>query len=217
MIANLSRRALWRCDLAVEARVNGRALYLEITYSACRWWHHCALMKQETLRRVPRPLSQPRRLHGGPIRPDTRDLTDMPRPQNTVCAFQCSIFKVAATKILQSWVFCSFQYTDLTHFLIRTYKEHDVRHAPQSELNTMTTFAEILPVKQLESHKYSVNLEDDWCIGTGMNYEGELDNVLTESSPQWRICNLCVYVGSIQTHANDTHEGQSKTCHKSAS
>lgn len=41
----------------------------------------------------------------------------------------------------------------------------------------MTTFAEILPVKQLESHKYSVNLEDDWCIGTGKNYEGELDNM----------------------------------------
>lgn len=31
----------------------------------------------------------------------------------------------------------------------------------------MTTFAEVLPVKQLESHKYSVNLEHEWCIGTG--------------------------------------------------
>lgn len=31
----------------------------------------------------------------------------------------------------------------------------------------MTTFADVLPVKQLESHKYSVNLEHEWCIGTG--------------------------------------------------
>lgn len=37
----------------------------------------------------------------------------------------------------------------------------------------MTTFAEILPVKQLRSHEYSVNLEDDWCIGTGGIYEQE--------------------------------------------
>lgn len=31
----------------------------------------------------------------------------------------------------------------------------------------MTTFANVLPVQQLASHKYSVQLEDAWCIGTG--------------------------------------------------
>lgn len=31
----------------------------------------------------------------------------------------------------------------------------------------MTTFADVLLVKQLESHKYTVNLEHEWCIGTG--------------------------------------------------
>ncbi|KAJ9655189.1 hypothetical protein H2198_005885 [Neophaeococcomyces mojaviensis] len=33
----------------------------------------------------------------------------------------------------------------------------------------MTTFADVLPVQQLESHKYSVNFEYDWCIGTVPN------------------------------------------------
>lgn len=30
-----------------------------------------------------------------------------------------------------------------------------------------TTFAEVLPVKQIESHRYSANFEEHWCIGTG--------------------------------------------------
>lgn len=29
------------------------------------------------------------------------------------------------------------------------------------------TFADVLPVKQLSSHKYALTLEDEWCIGTG--------------------------------------------------
>jgi len=33
----------------------------------------------------------------------------------------------------------------------------------------MTTFADVLPIQQLESHKYSANFETDWCIGTVPN------------------------------------------------
>lgn len=33
----------------------------------------------------------------------------------------------------------------------------------------MTTFAHVLPVKPLESHKYTVNFERNWCIGTVPN------------------------------------------------
>ncbi|KAK5100724.1 hypothetical protein LTR70_001375 [Exophiala xenobiotica] len=33
----------------------------------------------------------------------------------------------------------------------------------------MTTFADVLPIRQLESHKYSANFESDWCIGTVPN------------------------------------------------
>lgn len=31
----------------------------------------------------------------------------------------------------------------------------------------MTTFADVLPVEQVQSHQYRVNLEEQWCIGTG--------------------------------------------------
>lgn len=34
-----------------------------------------------------------------------------------------------------------------------------------------TTFADVLPVKQVDSHKYSVSFEDHWCIGTGEDFE----------------------------------------------
>jgi len=33
----------------------------------------------------------------------------------------------------------------------------------------MTTFADVLPVRQLDSHKYTTNFEHDWCIGTVPN------------------------------------------------
>lgn len=31
----------------------------------------------------------------------------------------------------------------------------------------MTTFADVLPVEQVGSHKYTVTLKDEWCIGAG--------------------------------------------------
>src|ERR1700761_834478 len=33
------------------------------------------------------------------------------------------------------------------------------------------TFADVLPVKQLSSHKYALTLEDEWCIGTGKDHD----------------------------------------------
>ncbi|KAK5076925.1 hypothetical protein LTS08_007479 [Lithohypha guttulata] len=33
----------------------------------------------------------------------------------------------------------------------------------------MTTFADVLPVEQVQSHQYRVNLEEQWCIGTVPN------------------------------------------------
>lgn len=32
---------------------------------------------------------------------------------------------------------------------------------------TAISFADATAVKVLDSHTYEVNLEDDWCIGTG--------------------------------------------------
>jgi hypothetical protein len=29
------------------------------------------------------------------------------------------------------------------------------------------TFADVVPIKQLSSHKYTIPLETEWCIGTG--------------------------------------------------
>lgn len=52
-------------------------------------------------------------------------------------------------------------------FLLHVHQAADIKLAARSKLDNMTTFADVLPVRQLESHKYSVNLEDEWCIGTG--------------------------------------------------
>lgn len=42
------------------------------------------------------------------------------------------------------------------------------------------TFADVVPVKQLTSHQYTLNLEDEWCIGTGTY------------TPCLLLCNLAV-------------------------
>lgn len=50
----------------------------------------------------------------------------------------------------------------------------------------MTTFADVLPVKQLESHKYAVEFEDDWCIGTG-KYRWRIQSEVTTNLSQCQM------------------------------
>jgi hypothetical protein len=38
-----------------------------------------------------------------------------------------------------------------------------------------TTFADVVPIRQLTSHSYAIDLADEWCIGDGMYTAQYLD------------------------------------------
>jgi hypothetical protein len=40
-----------------------------------------------------------------------------------------------------------------------------------------TIFADVVPVRQITSHSYAIDLGDEWCIGNGMNTSQSFVNI----------------------------------------
>lgn len=80
-----------------------------------------------------------------------------------------------------------------------------------------TTFADVVPVRQLTSHSYAVDLADEWCIGNG-ELRAQSPNTRSRSlgffvvtgaltceshSSQWRVYYLVFSARRSDPHVQD--------------
>lgn len=65
------------------------------------------------------------------------------------------------------WAFAKTTILTLNYYLRRFLEGFDELEDRMSVDKKAVTFEKATEVRQVDSHTYEVNLEDDWCIGSG--------------------------------------------------